>query len=411
MHVKSERIAQDIAALAQFGALPGGGVTRIAFSPEDVAARAYLRKAMEAAGLMVTVDAFGNMRGRRDGQYNLPPVAIGSHIDTVPEGGNFDGVIGVVGALEVVRALNDNDIVTRRPIEVINFASEESSRVGVGTLGSKIMAGKWTKADLKRTDKQGVTLYETLEQVGLQPNELATARVKAGTYHAFLEMHIEQGPVLESEGIPVGIVTSIAAPTRFRVVIKGRADHSGNTPMHMRQDALAGASELILGVEEIAATLAGPTTVGTVGYAFIRPGAMNVIPGEVELGIDIRDIDSAAKSSAVEKVKALITKIAVKRKLKIGYDILADDEPVLLADKIINRLEKTAQGAGISYRRMPSGAGHDAMHMAELTDVGMIFVPSIDGVSHNTAEYSRSEDIATGTQLLLLTTLDLAQEE
>ncbi len=411
MQVNRQRLEKDFNNIAQFGSLEKGGVTRLAFTPEDMKAREYLKGVMEELGLTISIDAFGNMRGRRDGLENLSPVIIGSHLDTVPEGGHFDGVVGVIGALEVIRVLNENNIITKRPVEVINFSCEESSRFGGATLGSKAMAGKIGIDDLKKyKDKAGISLYEELESKGFRPNDIASAQIGTGDIYAFLELHIEQGPVLEANKIPIGIVTSIAAPTRFKVVIEGRADHSGNTPMGLRKDALAAASELVLGVERIAREEAGENTVGTVGYLYVQPGAMNVVPGKVELGIDIRDINSEDKLKAVDAVKKLMGEIAATRGVKVDYEILTHDEPVCLAEKVINAIELTAQEKGIPYIKMPSGAGHDAMHMADLTQAGMIFIPSINGISHNIAENSKMEDIVQGTELLLAVTIKLAQE-
>lgn len=412
MKVNVKRLQRDFDNISQFGLLPNGGVTRLAFSKEDLKAREYLRQTMEDLNLQVSIDAFGNMRGRREGKYNLPPVVIGSHLDTVPDGGHFDGVVGVIAALEVIRVLNNRGIVTERPIEVINFSCEESSRFRAGTLGSKVIVGKVSKDNLiKFVDKDGISLYEALEKSGYKPEELEKCRIEPGEIYAFIEMHIEQGPVLEQENKEVGIVTAIAAPTRFKVIFEGVADHSGNTPMHLRKDALTAASELILGVEEIAKNQAGEKTVGTVGYVYVQPGAMNVVPGKVELGIDIRDINMQDKQRAVSKVIKLLSTIQEKRGINISYEVLSDEEPVTLSDKIVKSLEEEAKKLNLSYMLMPSGAGHDAMYMTNITDVGMIFIPSIDGVSHNIKEYSRMEDIAKGTELLLDTTLKLTQEE
>ncbi len=407
-----ERFQKDFKALKQFGLLENGGATRLAFSREDLAAKAWLKQAMEAAGLEVSQDALGNFRGKRKGlEKNLACVMLGSHIDTVPEGGHFDGTIGVLAGLEVVRTLNDNNIQTRRPIEVVNFSAEESSRFGLATMGSKAMIGTLNPSALKDLgDKNGISLYEALEKGGYPPDALESAKIDRDEIHSFLEMHIEQGPVLESNDIPVGIVTSIAAPTRFKVNILGRADHSGNTPMDMRRDALTGAGEILLGVEQIASCEAGKKTVGTVGYLYVTPGAMNVVPGQVELGIDIRDVSMADKDRAVKGVKELFARIGAKRNLEITHEILCNDEPVALSDKIINTLKDTAQELNIPYWVMPSGAGHDAMNMAKITDTGMIFIPSKDGISHNIAEFTRMEDIRKGMDLLLKTALKLAQE-
>jgi N-carbamoyl-L-amino-acid hydrolase len=260
-------------------------------------------------------------------------------------------------------------------------------------------------------DKEGLSLYEAMRLFGLNPEGLESVRIQPGDVYAFIETHIEQGRVLESLGVPLGVVTSIAAPTRIRVRVTGRADHSGATPMDLRADALVAASEVILGVERIASVEAGPHTVGTVGYANASPGVLNVIPGQVELGIDIRDIDKNSKDLAVSKVISLLEDVACKREVKVDYEILADEAPVTLSGKIINTLEKAAQALGYPYRLMPSGAGHDAMYIAEVTQTGMIFVPSQEGISHNAAEYTSLEDIAGGTEVLLEAVLQLADEE
>lgn len=426
--MNKERFLKDFRCLAEFGKLENGGVTRLAFSDEDIAARNYLIKAMEDANLLVSIDGFGNIRGTRPGKGSgqrseegpkegpeeiySAPVILGSHLDTVPCGGHFDGVIGVLGALEVVRTMNDRNIVTKHPVEVVNFSCEESSRFRVSTVGSKVMTGQLSLEHLKKAkDKDGISLYQALERSGYEPDKLAQARILEKNIHAFIEMHIEQGPVLEKENCQVGIVTAIAAPTRFRVTIIGRADHSGNTPMNLRKDALTGACELILGVEKIATLQAGKNTVGTVGYADIKPGSMNVVPGQVELGIDLRDISKEDKDDAMEKIIVLMDEIKEKRNLEIEYEILSNEVPVTLSDKIIDTLEQEAKNNKLNYKKMTSGAGHDAMNMAKIADTGMIFIPSINGISHNIAEASHFSDIFIGCELLFRTTLMLAQED
>ncbi|HOL02688.1 MAG TPA: M20 family metallo-hydrolase [Bacillota bacterium] len=412
MRVKAERIQYDLENLSSFGGLEGGGISRLAFTSADREARDYLRDSLALQGLGTVQDAMGNMRARRHGTRDLAPVMIGSHLDSVPSGGCYDGAVGIVAALEVIRVLDDLGIETRRPIEVINFSAEESSRFGASTLGSKAMTGHLSQEHLHMyKDKDGVSLYEAMKLFGLNPDGLESVRIQPGDVYAFIEMHIEQGRVLESFGIPLGIVTSIAAPTRIRVFVIGRADHSGATPMDLRADALTAASEIILGVERIASVEAGPHTVGTVGYANAQPGVLNVIPGKVELGIDIRDIDKDSKDLAVRKIISLLEYVGNNRGVKVDYRILADETPVTLSGKIIGALEEAAQALGYPYRLMPSGAGHDAMYMAEVAETGMIFVPSREGISHNVAEYTAVEDIARGAELLLEAVLRLANEE
>jgi len=411
MALQWKRLEHSFAELAQFGALKGGGFSRVAFTPADLDARRWLQAEMQKAGLAVTVDSFGNMRGRREGKHPLPPVMLGSHLDTVPEGGNFDGAVGVLCALEVIRILNDRHIRTDRPIEVINFSAEESSRFGVATIGSKALTGRFDPAMLNTlTDREGRSLYQALDTAGYVSDDMEFETLSKGDIHAFLEIHIEQGPVLESQGCPVGIVTAIAASTRFKVRIEGRADHSGTTPMGMRKDALAGAAEIILGVERVASEEAGKKTVATVGYADVVPGAMNVVPGRVDLGIDIRDIRQQDKKAAADAIADLIARVGKERGLEVSCERLCDDLPVILSEKVIHCLEDKARELNFDSLMMTSGAGHDAMNMAAITDVGMIFIPSSGGISHNIAEFSTMEDIAAGAELLLLAALQLAQE-
>ena len=411
MKIRMDRIERDFFNISEFGRLDNGGVTRLAFSEADLRARDYLQHAMEAAGLEVIVDGAGNMRGRRAGKESLPAVLMGSHLDTVPNGGHYDGVIGILAALEVARVMDEQCIRTRRPVEVVNFSAEESSRFGVATFGSKALIGD-LKDDIDRlVDEEGISLGKALSDAGYSSEDLESIRLRKGDIHAYLELHIEQGPVLEKAGIPVGIVTAIAAPTRFKVIVRGRADHSGTTPMNMRRDALAAASEIVLGVESIAGKDAGEHTVGTVGYLRVTPGVMNVIPEQVELGIDLLDIDGGEKKRAVAKVLDLMNGIAARRHVEIEREILTDDDPAPMSGKIIDRLKMTARDANIPFLTLPSGAGHDAMNLARITDAGMIFIPSIHGISHNIAEKSRMEDVRQGTEILLRAVLALADEK
>lgn len=409
LNCQRERLEADFTALNQIGRLKNGGYTRVAFSPEDMQARRWLLERMKEAGLEVTIDPVGNMIGRRQGREALAPVMIGSHLDTVPEGGNFDGVVGVLAGLELVRALNDAQVETCRPIEVVNFSAEESSRFGVATLGSKGLLGLLSEDKMRTlTDADGKTLYQVLLGCGFEPALLAEPDRRPKPIHAFLELHIEQGPVLESSGDNIGIVTAIAASTRFKVKITGQAGHSGNTPMDMRRDALTAAAELVMGVESIAKK--ATSTVGTVGYLQAYPGAMNVIPGSVELGIDIRDICREDKDSAVAAITDLMTTISSKRSVKISYERICHDNPVSLSKRMVNLLKSVASTCDLAASIMTSGAGHDAMNMAQVADTGLIFIPSVDGLSHNIAEYSRIEDICLGTDLLLNTVFQLSNE-
>ncbi|MEA3466003.1 MAG: M20 family metallo-hydrolase [Thermodesulfobacteriota bacterium] len=406
-----QRFQEDFCAIAQFGVLNNGGVTRLAFTKEDMDARNYLIEVMRSARLQVTIDPVGNIRGLRVGRNpKLSSVMIGSHLDTVPHGGHYDGVVGVLAALETVRSLNDADIETERSIEVVNFSAEESSRFGMATIGSKAMTGKLKVSQLRTlTDDSGENLYQILKKSGHNVDEMPQAVVTSDNIYAYLELHIEQGPVLENEQRNVGIVSAIAAPSRFNVHIKGRSDHSGNTPMTMRRDALAGAAEIVLGVETIALH-GGANTVGTVGALTVRHGAMNIVPGSVDLSIDIRDTNLEDKSKAVDNLNLLLTEIADRRKLDIQTTILCNDTPVQLSKKIAQQLCQHAQQLQLNCKTMPSGAGHDAMHFTSIAPTGLIFIPSINGVSHSIEEKSSLEDICNGVKLLHKTALTLAND-
>jgi len=410
--IKPDRLLADLERFAGIGADPQGGITRLAYSEVDLQARRRFAERAEAAGLAPRTDAVGNIFARRPGREGgLAPVGFGSHLDSVPNGGRFDGPLGVLAALEVVRSLNDADMTTRRPIEVICFAAEESGRFGLGTLGSKALVGKLTPDLLESLrDPQGRTLGQVLRACGYDPDRLDQARLRPGAFHAYLELHLEQGAVLESRGLPVGVVTGIAAPTRYRVTYTGRADHSGATPMDLRKDALVGAAELVLAVRRLTVTQGSPTTVGTVGILRVQPGAMNVIPGEATLGIDIRDIEAEGKRRVAREVRSAAEEIARESGLEVRIEPLADDAPVPLPVRIWQVSAAACRARGIPFMELPSGAGHDAMYMAEVAEVGMLFTRCRNGISHNPAEYVAPEDVVAGATALAETVLRLAEE-
>ncbi len=410
--IKPDRLLADLESFAGIGADPRGGITRLAYSEVDLHARRRFVERAEAAGLAPRTDAVGNIFARRSGREGgLAPVGFGSHLDSVPNGGRFDGPLGVLAALEVVRSLNDAGMTTRRPIDVICFAAEESGRFGLGTLGSKALVGKLTPGMLESLrDPQGETLGQALRACGYDPDRLDQARLRPGDYHAYLELHLEQGAVLESRGLPVGVVTGIAAPTRYRVTYTGRADHSGATPMDLRKDALVAAAELVLAVRRLTVTHGSPTTVGTVGVLRVQPGAMNVIPGEATMGIDIRDIEAEGKRRVAMEVRSAAEEIARDSGLAVRIEPLTDDAPVPLPARIRQISAAACQARGIPFMELPSGAGHDAMYMAEVTEVGMLFTRCRDGISHNPAEYVSPEDVIAGATALAETVLRLAEE-
>ena len=398
--IQRERLANDFEAMSHFTA-PGEGINRLAFTDADWAGRQYIIDRMIDAGLTVETDGFGNVIGYKVGKKpELPVVMVGSHTDSVPNGGNYDGVVGVLSAIEAVRSMNDDGFDHDHTIAVVSFMCEESGRFGDSTLGSKAMRGELTVQDLHRlVDKQGTSLYDVLKGRNLNPDELAQVEYKRPV-KSFTEIHIEQGKVLEHEKKRIGIVTGIAAPERFYVTIRGNADHSGATPMNLRHDALCGASKIILGIEEIAAMQEEPPVVGTVGIVEVTPGAMNVIPGVVKLGVDIRSISEVARNSVVTLVKEFIDVTAEKRGLSYTIEPIAQDHPVAMHPAMIREIEAVVTSLGVEYMALPSGAGHDAMHWADDVPTGMIFIPCLNGISHNPAEFADMDDIVMGAQVL-----------
>ena len=409
--IQRERLVKDFEAMAQLTA-PGEGINRLAFTDADWAGRQYIIDRMTDAGLFVEIDDFGNVIGYKSGKKpDLPVVMVGSHTDSVPNGGNYDGVVGVLSAIEVIRSMIDDGYEHDHTIAVVSFMCEESGRFGDATLGSKAMRGELTLQDLHRlVDKQGISLYEALEGRNLNSDGIETMAYKRPV-KSFTEIHIEQGKVLEHEQKTIGIVTGIAAPERFYVTIRGNADHSGATPMNLRHDALCGASKIILGIEEIASMQEEPPVVGTVGVVEVTPGAMNVIPGAVKLGVDIRSISKVARNSVVTLVKEFIDITAEKRGLSYTIETIAQDHPVEMHPAMIRAIEEAVKSVGIEYMTMPSGAGHDAMHWAEAVPTGMIFIPCRDGISHNPAEFAEMDDIVTGAEVLDKVLRKLSLEE
>lgn len=398
--IQKERLQKDFAAMAQLTGL-GEGVNRLAFTDADWEGRQYIIDCMNDAGLDVEIDGFGNVIGYKVGTNpDLPVVMVGSHTDSVPNGGNYDGVVGVLSAIEAVRSMIDDGFEHEHTIAVVDFMCEESSRFGAATLGSKAMRGKLTLNDLHRlVDTQGISLYDSLKERKLHPDAIESMAYNRPV-KAFIEMHIEQGKVLEHEQKQIGIVSGIAAPERFYVTIRGNADHSGATPMNLRHDALCGASKIILGIEEVTLMQEEPPVVGTVGIAEVVPGAMNVIPGSVKLGVDIRSISKVARDSVVFLIKELIDVIAEKRGLSYTIEPISTDHPVSMHPLMVKEIVRAVTSLQLEYMIMPSGAGHDAMHWAEVAPTGMIFIPCRDGISHNPAEFAAMDDIVAGAEVL-----------
>ena len=407
MKVNIQRLKKDFYNIALCGVLGTGGLTRLAFSPEDIAARSYLLKVIQELNLKICMDQIGNILGIRKGLKDLPPVVVGSHIDSVPNGGNFDGVAGIIAGLEVIRMLNDQNISTFRPVAVIIISAEESSRFKVGTLGSKALIGKISTDYMHALrDKKNISLYDAATACRNQFLSIPLNSMPQ-RFHSYLEMHIEQGPVLENSGCPIGIVTAIAAPTRLLVTVTGEPNHSGATPMCLRKDALAGACEMTLAIERICKD--GDGTVGTVGNIDAEPGVMNVIPGIACFKIDIRDINFERKAAVVEKIILELEQIAEKRNLGITIEFFSDEMPVELSKDIIDLLSQKASSKDILFMHLHSGAGHDAMNLASICPTGMIFIRNKGG-SHNPKEDASWEDIALGTTILYEAAIQLANQ-
>lgn len=378
------------------------GTTRVAYTNIEQACTQAFMRMCKAEGLDIRLDQCGNVIARREGRMKgLPPVIMGSHLDTVYQGGKYDGAVGVTAALEVVKRLNDKEIETDHPIEIISFACEESSRFGVSTLGSKAMAGLLNKEKVRHLkDRNGVTLEEALSFVALDIDYVEYASREGEDIKAFFELHVEQGPVLMNEQKKIGIVTGIAAPVRFTIKIIGTPSHSGTTPMNMRNDALLGASEIALELEKVALKESDLGTVATVGVLDIQAGAMNVVPGEVEVKVDIRGTSLESRQRVLDHLNRTIESVERTRRLKIIREEIISEEPVNLSTEIIEAMEAICKEQEIPYKIMPSGAGHDTMNMVKLCPAGLIFVPSVNGLSHHPDEYTELDDILLGIEVL-----------
>jgi N-carbamoyl-L-amino-acid hydrolase len=399
-----------IEALSLFGRPAGGtfgsGVTRVAYSDADVASRKYVMELMRAARLQPRIDAAGNIVGTRAGRdASAPPIVFGSHIDSVPSGGNFDGDLGSLAALGVMEALDRAGHTTRHPLEMAVWSAEEGVAFGRGLAGSRIVAGDYAPADLTAT-WNGMSRADAIRRIGGAPERIETAIRSKGAHDGYLELHIEQGGTLESRRTPVGIVQGIVSIQRYRAVITGVANHAGTTPMADRQDALVSASRLTLGVREAVTNRPG-RQVGTVGHLVVEPNAPNVIPGMVQLTIELRDLSPELLASLAEEIRARAAEIARTSRTTIELTSLGGNPPALASADVQQAIERAAAARGLESVRLPSGAGHDAQMMAQLGPMGMIFVPSVGGISHSPRELTTWQDCANGANVLLSAVLEL----
>jgi ureidoglycolate amidohydrolase len=399
--IDRDRLLSEIEALAAFSDAEAPAVTRIVFTPTDLKARAWLKKCCESAGLSVRQDAIGNTFARWHGSDLVAPVVgTGSHIDAIPNAGKYDGVVGVLGGLEAIRALQRAGFRPKHSIELLIFTSEEPTRFGIGCLGSRLLSGTLLpNAAGNLTDGDGASLEQVRVAVGLA-GELAAVRLASGYYKAFVELHIEQGPILERERIPLGVVTHIAAPASFRISIAGSGGHAGGVLMPDRQDALCAAAELILAIENAARTSGAIDTVATVGMCDVFPGAVNSIPSRVRLSVDIRDTDLKRRDALIHKMEAVCRAVSEKRQVSIHTELLNADAPVDSAPEIVDVLAQSCRKHGISFLPMVSRAYHDALFMARIAPVAMLFIPCRHGYSHRPDEFASPEDIARGTLVL-----------
>lgn len=399
-----ERLWKRLMELAEVGRQPSGGVTRMSFTPEERAAKDRVAAWMCEAGLTVREDAIGNLIGRREGsQPDAPVVLVGSHLDSVPNGGNFDGPLGVLGAVEAVQTLAEEGISHTHPIEVIAFTDEEGARFRFGMIGSRALAGTLTQEHLQACDANGVSIAEAMRAVGFNPENVHQAARTSGSVKAYLELHIEQGRVLEAANLAVGIVTGIAGPLWLRVRITGEAGHAGTTPMAMRKDALAAAAEVLQAVEALA--VRQERTVATVGQLHVQPGGVNIIPGVVEFTLDLRDTDEAVRDAVEQEIRAQAAIICKRRGVLLDITELQRVPPVACSPWLRTEMAAAAGELGLETQSLPSGAGHDGMQLAGLCPIGMLFVRSKNGISHQPEEWSSPEDCAAGVEVLYRTLL------
>jgi ureidoglycolate amidohydrolase len=407
--IDSAQLSREIDELASISDAEPPAITRVVFTPTDLKARAWLRSHCEAAGLSVRVDAIGNTFARWKGsEPAAPAIGTGSHIDAIPNAGKYDGVVGVLGGLEAIRALQRDGFRPRSSIELLLLTSEEPTRFGIGCIGSRMLSGGFSAdAARKLKDKDGASVDEVRRQAGMT-GDLEQVPLARGYYKAWVELHIEQGPLLERDRVPLGIVTKIAAPASARITFEGSGGHAGGMVMPERRDALCAASELILAVENAARTTGSIDSVATVGICDVFPGAVNSIPSRVRLSLDVRDTDLARRDGVMQQIERAGKEIAAKRKVAIATELLNADAPADCAAVVIEALTRAAEKHKINAQRMISRAYHDSLFISRIAPVAMLFIPCRKGYSHRPDEYASPEDIARGTLVLAETLASLA---
>jgi ureidoglycolate amidohydrolase len=408
--INGERLQRQIDELAAISAAPAPVVTRVLFSEADIRAREYVKNLCRGAKLTIREDAVGNIFVRWTGKdSSLPPVATGSHIDAIPNAGRYDGVVGVLGAVEAIRALQESGFQPQRSIELIIFTAEEPTRFGIGCLGSRLLAGALSleKAASLR-DPEGKSLEDLRAQAGFGGQDLKKVKLATGCYSTFVELHIEQGPLLEKENIPIGVVEKIAAPSTLRVQLTGVGGHAGAVLMPERHDALLAGAEIALAVEQAAKNSGSPDTVGTTGVFRIEPGAVNSVPCRAWLEIDLRDTQLPTRDGALKQIESAVPEICKKRGVTFELQRLNVDAPAICDSNLVNAVSEAGRELGLGVKKMISRAYHDSLFMAQICPTTMIFIPCRGGVSHRPDEYSSPEQIKNGVAVLASTLAGLA---
>jgi ureidoglycolate amidohydrolase len=412
MQIDRDRLLSDLEMLASFSDDTPPGISRLVFAEADQKSRVWLKTQCRDAGLAVREDAVGNMFARWAGaRPELAAIGTGSHIDAIPHSGKFDGTVGVLGGLEAIRSLQQSGFQPHRSIELLLFTAEEPTRFGLGCLGSRMLSGGLdSTADARLKDGEGNTLAQ-LRAGARFAGSLDQVRLPDGYYSAFVELHIEQGPLLEKEGLALGIVTGIAAPAALRITVEGEGGHAGGVMMHVRKDAFCAAAEIVLAVEAGALATGSVDTCGTVGKCLIYPGAVNSIASRVEMDADIRDTDEQRRNGVLQAIEQACARVAAKRKVQVEVTPINADAPATCSPRIIEALVQAASENGLSYKRMVSRAYHDSLFMARIAPVGMVFIPCRGGVSHRPDEYSSPQEIENGVKVLASTLARLSSQE
>ena len=402
LHVDGERLNATMERMKDFGGTPEGGSTRVAYSQANLEALAYLAGLMESAGLDTTIDAAGNLVGRRNGSDpDLAPIVTGSHVDTVPNGGHYDGIVGVMSAIEVARSLYDAGATLRHPLEVVVWSNEEG-----GKTGSRAVMGAVEPREFDLPSLGDKTLGEGMRFLGGDPARIESVELAPGDIAAYVELHVEQGAILDRESIPIGVVEGIVGIRRWNVTVEGFANHAGTTPMNQRQDALYAAARFVTLVRRLVTDMPG-SQVATVGRIAAEPGAPNVIPGRATLSLEIRDLSMEKIGRLFDQIRAASETLADETETTIRFDQFYESPAAPTDERIRQLVETGAEALGLDHRRMPSGAGHDAQSLAPVGPIGMIFVPSRNGVSHAPSEYTSPEQITNGANVLLQVVLGI----